>query len=139
MQTLNSFILYFFQPFPGRTFQYYTFAGILIILLIVLGIVLKLFIAKNRDDKSFRKLFKKYPKKLWYMSILLGVYLLVRYAQVPILSMRLFLYIILAAVAYLFYQIISTYLKDYPEEKKRRLARKSQNRYKVKKKKKRKK
>ena len=118
MQTLNNFILYFFLPVPGRTFQYYTFVSVLIAVLIILGIIFKLYIKKNRDDKAFRKLFKKFPKKLWIMAILLGIYLAMRYNYVPILSMRLFFYIILGLTGYLFYQVINAYLKKYPELKK---------------------
>lgn len=118
MQTLNNFILYFFLPVPGRTFQYYTFVGVLIAILAVLGIILAIYIKKNREDKAFRKLFKKFPRKLWTMAILLGLYLVVRYNYVPMLSMRLFFYILLGLTVYLFYQIINAYLKAYPELKK---------------------
>jgi len=131
MQTLNSFILYFFLPVPGRTFQYYTFVGILIGILIILGIILKVYIKKNKDDKAFRKLFKNFPRKLWIIAVLFGLYLIARYNYVPMLSMRLFFYIILVLTGYLFYQIINAYLKTYPELKKTLSRNHSNSNYKV--------
>lgn len=139
MQMFNSFFIYLFSPTPGRAFQYYNFIVILIVVLTILGIVLRVYIRKNRDDKPFRKLFKKFPSKLWILAILFTLYLLVRHYYVPFFSMRFLLYILLGATIYLAYKIINIYLKTYPEEKKLREKRHDQNRYTIKKKKKKKK
>lgn len=120
MQMFNSFFIYLFSPTPGRAFQYYNFIVILIVVLTILGIVLRVYIRKNRDDKPFRKLFKKFPSKLWILAILFTLYLLVRHYYVPFFSMRFLLYILLGATIYLAYKIINIYLKTYPEEKKLR-------------------
>lgn len=131
MQTLNNFILYLFNPSPGRSFEYYYFIGAIIAILIILGITLYIYIKKNRDDKTFRKLFKKYPSKLWTLAVLLALYLFIRYNYVPFFSMRFLLYILLAVTVYRGYQITNTYLKIYPEAKKDREKRHNQNRYKI--------
>lgn len=135
MQMLNDFILYLFSPSPGRAFQYYYFIGAIIAILTVLGIVLRVYIKKNRDDKTFRKLFKKYPSKLWTLAVIFALYLFVRYSYVPFFSMRFLLYILLGVTVYLGYQIINTYLKVYPEVKKLREKQHQKNRYKINKKK----
>lgn len=131
MQMLNDFILYLFSPSPGRAFQYYYFIGSLIAILTILGVILHVYIKKIRDDKTFRKLFKKYPSKLWTLAVLFTLYLLIRYNYVPFFSMRFLLYILLGISVYLGYQMINTYLKVYPEAKKLREKQHEKNRYKI--------
>ena len=139
MDTFNEIVIYLFHPTPGRAFGYYYFITALILLLTGLGIFLRIYIKKNREDKTFKKLFRKYPMKLWTLALVLALYLLVRYYYVPFFSMRVLFYTVLGITLYLFYQIINTYLKTYPAEKKRRDERTVQNRYKIKKKKRKKK
>lgn len=136
MQKFNDLVLYFFHPSPGRSFEYYYFIGALIAILVVLAIVLHIYIKKmNREDKTFRKLFKRYPSRLWTLAVLFTLYLLIRYNFVPFFSMRFLLYILLGVTVYLGYQMINTYLKIYPEAKKLREKQHEQNRYRIKKKK----
>lgn len=135
----NDFLIYLFTPTPGRAFQYYNFIIILVVMMLVLGIGLRLYIKKNREDKPFRKLFKKYPSKLWTLAVLFALYLAVRYYYIPFFSMRFLMYLLLGATVYLGYQMINTYLNTYPAEKKLREKRGEENRYIIKKKKKKKK
>lgn len=137
MQFFNDLLIYLFHPNPGKAFQYYYFVGTLVVLLAALGIFIHVYIKKSREDKSFRKLFRRYPSKLWTLAISLGLYLLIRYNQVPFFSMRFLFYVLLALTIYLLYLMINTYLKSYPAEKKRREERTDQNRYMMKQKKKR--
>lgn len=135
METFNNLVIYIFHATPGRAFQYYYFIGAVCVALIGVGIILKIYLKKNRQDKTFRKLFKKSPKKVWLMAACFAIYLLARNSYVPFFSMRFILYLLLGITVYMFYQMISTYLKVYPEEKKRRKEALEQNRYTIKKKK----
>jgi len=139
MNTLNNIIIYLFNPTPGRSFAYYYFISTLIVVLFLLGLFLKLYIKKNKEDKTFKKLFKQEPKKLWYLTIILLVYLFVRYYYVPFFSMRMLLFITIGVIIYKAYQLINIYLKLYPAEKKLREEKLEKKKYSIKRKPKKKK
>ena len=131
MNILNNIVLYLFNPAPGRPFAYYYFVGVTIILLLALGIFIRIYIRKNKDDKIFKKLFKKYPSKLWTMSIAMAIYLLARYNYIPFFSMRTLYYIIAGTTLYLIYDMVNSYLRKYPETKKMHHEQIAQNKYKI--------
>ncbi|MBU0667724.1 hypothetical protein KJ951_02705 [Patescibacteria group bacterium] len=139
MDILNTFVLYLFNPIPGRPFEYYYLVGIIVLLLLGLGIFIRVYNRKNKEDRIFRKLFKKYPSKLWTMAIALAIYLLARYNYIPFFSMRLLFYLIAATTLYLIYDIINSYLRKYPAAKKLHHEQMALNRYKISRKKKKKK
>ena len=136
METFNQIILYFINPTPGKTFGYYILLIVIILFLIGLSIYIKL---ESKKDKAFKKTLKKYITPLNTLSFLTLLYLIFRYYYVPLFSMRLFLYILLASIIYEIYAITKTYYKTYPKEQKRREERNNQNKYIPKKKKRKKK
>ena len=139
MDIVNQTILYFFSPNPGREFQYYILLGILIAIFIALTVLIYLYAKKHKDDKAFKKLFRNYPTKFIILAVLLGLYMLLRYNGVPFFSMRFLLYILIGSCIFVVAMAVKTYLKKYPEEKKRRDDRMALNKYIPKKKKKKKK
>jgi amino acid transporter len=118
MDTFYKLLSYVFNPAPGRSFGYYIVFGIIAGLCLALAIFLKIYIKKNKEDKAFRRIFKRFPTRLTYLSVILAAYLFFRYYAVPFLSMRFLLYVILASIIYLFYLLINSYLNKYPLEKK---------------------
>lgn len=135
MNTFNNIVLYFFNPAPGRDFLYYIPLAIIVALLAGLGIAIILRIKKNKQDKSFKKLFREFPTKLFLLAGLLAGYLFFRYYYVPFFSMRLFLCLILALSAYVIFKIVRTYQIAYPAEKTHRSHRLELNKWIPKKKK----
>lgn len=129
METFNSIVGYIFSPFPGRSFGYYILVIVIVIALFLLDLFIRIYIRKNKDDKIFRKLFRGFPSKIELLALSLAGYLIARYFNVAFLSMRMFLYLLLALVVFLIYLLASTYLKDYPEAKKRREDQISKNKY----------
>jgi len=138
MNTFNSIILYFFNPAPGRDFLYYIPLAIFAALLAGIGIAIILRIKKNKQDKSFKKLFRGFPSKLFLLAGLIVVYLFFRYYYVTFFSMRFLLCLVMAVSAYFIFVLIKTYKKNYPAEKSLRTQRLEKNKW-IPKKKKRKK
>ena len=135
MDTLKNLVKYIINMDPGRDFNYYIVLFVLAALLIGASIYFFVTIKQNKDDKMFRKLFKKYIVKLPILAACFLLYTGARYTQIPVLSARLVLYILLAILAIYIYKIVNSYLNVYPQMKKRHDEQVSGNKYLSKKKK----
>jgi amino acid transporter len=124
MNTFNNIIYYFFSANPGKTFTYSFLIIAIAILLIGLAIAIKYTIFKHKEDKPFRKIFKPWVPGLVTIAILLLLYIFFRSNQVPMLSMRFFLYLLVAISIYQFAGITYAYTKTYPELKAKKLIKK---------------
>lgn len=118
MTTLTKILEYFFSPIPAGNFQAMNILLALAVVGLIVSIGLRLYLKKQKEDKILRKLFRTLPGKIQTISIILAVYVGVRYIQMPFLSMRIMQYIILAAGAYVILRTVQTYYKEYPELKK---------------------
>ena len=136
MSFINDFIAYVFTPFPGKNFDYFWLIMAIIIILIAGSVFIRIYSAKHKDDKAFKKLLRPYRSKLDLLSVLLIIYLLCRNYGVPFLSMRFLLYIMLGVTAITIFLLMKKYIKEYPQLKKRREAQLEKNKYIPKKKKK---
>lgn len=118
MQTISSLFYYLFTPYPGSEFKFYIPMIILIILLIGGGIAFSIvYKMKKKEDPAFKKLFAKTAGRLILMGILFMILTLVRFESIPYFSMRLWLYLSLALLAFFVYITIKTYRTKYPKEK----------------------
>ena len=125
---LNS-LNYFFSPSPGKHFAYYIPLLVFAILLIALAIAIFIMVKQAKSDKAFRHIFKSYPQKLVIIGACLGLYLGCRYEQIPFLSTRFVLFIILAIAAIFLFLMGRSYLYTYPQEKKKYEEQEEKNKY----------
>lgn len=116
---MNNFLNYLFSPTPGSQMEFYIPLAALALFLIFISIIFSI-IYKNRKktDFAFKRLFKRLPKITFFIGFALGIYLLVRYENIPYFAMRLWLYIILFLILIFAFRYLKKYLKDYPKEKK---------------------
>ncbi|MBD3327708.1 hypothetical protein GF340_00205 [Candidatus Peregrinibacteria bacterium] len=124
MNTFNNIIYYFFNANPGKTFTYSFLIIAIAILLAGLAIAIKYNLYKHKEDKSFRKIFKPWLPGLIAVAVLLLLYIFFRSNQVPMLSMRFFLYLLVAISIYQMAGLIYAYTKKYPDLKKKKLNKK---------------
>jgi len=129
METINQIVGYFFGPFPGRAFAYYPHIIVLIVGILAFSLYLRLRIRKDKEDKTFRRLFRNFPGKLEITATALAVYILLRYYNIGFFSMRMMIYLILATTLILGYYIVITYVKKYPAAKKLRQNQMEKNKY----------
>jgi phosphatidylserine synthase len=129
MQPIYSLISYIFDPLPPTAFYYYIFLALLVAAILCCSFYLRLRIRKNKDDKTFRRLFRGFPAKLETVAVVIGINLLSRYYNVAFLSMRLILFVTLAIGAYLVYRMAIAHMKEYPSEKKRHHEQMEKNKY----------
>ena len=129
METFNQIVGYFFGPYPGRAFAYYPLLIAVIVGLLAFSLYLRLRIRKDKEDKTFRRLFRSYPVKIEISASAMTVYLLLRYYNVGFFSMRLMIYLISATTLILGYYIVITYIKKYPAAKKLRQNQMEKNKY----------
>lgn len=118
MTTLTKILEYFFSPIPAGNFQAMNILLALAIAGLLISIGLRIYLKKQKEDKILRKLFRSLPGKIQTVSIILLVYLGVRFIRMPFLSMRIMQYIILAAGLYVIARSAQLYYKEYPELKK---------------------
>jgi hypothetical protein len=118
MTFIYDILNYFFNPLPGATFNYYIPILVLIVLLAVVAVGLKIFIKKNKQDKALRKTLRQFPSRIIYMALLLLLSLACRYANINLLSMRLFFFAVIIWGLYICYQLYTAYKVKYPAMKK---------------------
>lgn len=118
MQQISDLFAYVFDPRPPLVFKYYVVLAILCAVMIGFSIFLRIWLKKQREDKTLKRCLRGYVGKIQLLAVFLAFYLFFRYTGVAYLSVRFLLYIILAAIAYLVFRISKTYFKDYPEMKK---------------------
>lgn len=117
MNSIKSIFSYFFSPVPGPQFKFYIPLIILIIALIAGGIAFSIFYKKKKkEDLAFKRLFKNTSKRLILFGILFLVLIMSRYQQIPYFSMRILIYISLAALMFFTYKTVKTAKIEYPEK-----------------------
>lgn len=137
MQPLGDFIRYFFNPFPGpMTNTFLVIAIVLALLIFGASIGLRIILKNKKEDKIFRKMFRSLPRKMQTVAILLGLYILARYLNMPYITIRFLMYILLGVEVYLIYKYAKVYLQEYPEMKERHAKQIELNKYLPRKKKK---
>lgn len=127
MNAFNNIIYYFFSANPGKTFTYSFLIIAIAVLLIGLAIAIKYTLYRHKEDKSFRKIFKPWVPGLIAVAILMLLYIFFRSNQVPMLSMRFFLYLLVAISIYQFAGLTYAYTKKYPDLKAKKLKKKKKN------------
>ena len=129
MTIILDLINYIFSPSPGKAFNYYLFLLVLAALLIAFSAYLFMLVKKAKEDKTFKKLFRKYPGNLITISVCILIYLGARYTQVPFLSTRFLLFIVLGTLIFFAVQMVNTYINIYPREKKKHHELMEKNKY----------
>jgi cell division protein FtsW (lipid II flippase) len=129
MSTIYALLSYTFAPSPGKPFYYYLFLLILAALLIAFSVYLTVAVKKAKEDKTFKRTFRKYPANLITIAICLLIYLGARYTQVPFLSARFLLFIVLITLIIIVVRMIGAYMTDYPREKKKHHELMEKNKY----------
>ncbi len=129
MQSFYNFITYIFSPVPPREFHYYIPLAVLAAILVAVSVYIYFHIKKNKEDKTFKRLFRSYPLKFETVAAVIAICLLSRYYGVVFLSTRILLFITLVVAAYLIYKMVRTYLKDYPAVKKHYHEQMEKNKY----------
>jgi cytochrome c biogenesis factor len=129
MSIIYEILSYIFSPNPGKPFYYYLFLLILAVLLIAVSIYLSFLVKKSKEDKTFKRLFRKYPANLITVAICILIYLGARYTQVPFLSARFLLFIVLITLIVIAVRISNTYINIYPAEKKKHHELMEKNKY----------
>jgi len=129
MQYIYNALSYIFDPIPPRSFAYYLVLAVIAVLLVAFSIYIRIYIRKNNQDKTFRRLFRGYPAKLETVAAVIAVCLLSRYYGVAFISTRILLFVTLLSLIYLLYKIVAVYLKTYPEQKKQHQELMEKNKY----------
>lgn len=118
MTTVKNFFYYFFRAVPESNFSYHIPLAIFIALLLIGAIVFSfIYRTKKKTDFAFKRLFRNLVKRLILFAVLLMIYLLVRYENIPYFSMRIWLYLIMGLVLFFAYRYIKIYKVEYPKEK----------------------
>jgi len=129
MSVILNLLQYLFQPLPLGQFKFYYILVIIAVAALVASIALKLFLRKQKEDKIFKKLFRNLPGKLFTIAILEGLYVLVRFEEMPYVSIRFLNLVILIYAAYIVFHYGQIYYKIYPAEKKHHQEQIRLNRY----------
>ncbi len=129
MRTLSNIFGYFFSPNPGKQFIYYYPLIALALALTIFSIYLMMLLKNKKDDKTFKRLFRSYPRKLQIIAFTILLYLGCRYTQIYFLSSRFILAIILIIIGVTAYFMVNSYINKYPQEKKKHHEQMEKNRY----------
>lgn len=118
MEKITAFLKSLVSPAaPGPEFNFYIPMIILAGLLIVGGMVFGFFYdKKKKTDFAFKRLFAKVSRNLYIFGALFLFLVAVRYESIPYFSMRLWIYISLAALIYVAYRNIQKYRTEYQLE-----------------------
>lgn len=108
-------VSYLFDITPGSKFQYTIEAVIFFVLLLASGIVLRQYL-RQRKDPSLKKVLKRYPGRLYAVSLIGLLIVILRTQGIPLFSMR-FLFILDALIGLaLIGKAWYLYKKVYPKE-----------------------
>ncbi|MBN1494550.1 hypothetical protein JW911_02295 [Candidatus Peregrinibacteria bacterium] len=111
------YLSYLFSPIPGAAFNYTLWIIIYGSALILAAILLKVFFSMNKNNKALKRTFRSAPGQLVWCGISIIMLALSRSSGIPYLSMRFFLF---AVIALSIYYIIKNILKifyTYPKMK----------------------
>ncbi len=118
MDLIYDFFRYFFHAIPGPKFSYYLPLLVLAAVLIIAGIVLKMYIRKHSsDNKAFRRMFGHIPYQLIWIAVFFLVSLFGRYEKFPLLGARFVLYITALYAVYVIGKSAYNYVKVYPQQR----------------------
>lgn len=109
---------YLFDIYPSASFNYYLPLTIYFLFLLFTRFALKSYF-RGKKAPILKRLLRKLPGRLTYLSILGFILLLIRYQNIPILSMRFFLLLVLILSLVFVGKSLYIYYKIYPIEKKR--------------------
>ena len=133
MDTVQSFLGYFFTSIPGKEFAYYKAFYLFIAILFVSAIIFSQnYKKKKKTDVAFKRCFKNVSNRLITFAIIFGILMLLRYEQIPYLSTRILLYLTSLIFLYWLYKTVKTYkvtylkAKGHQEEKKHSLKEKKE-------------
>jgi|WetSurMetagenome_2_1015567.scaffolds.fasta_scaffold472708_1 hypothetical protein len=129
MQIVFNFIQYVFDPLPPYLNLFLIPLIALAVIFIGFSIFLRIKVKKEKNDKTFRRLFRVWPSKLETVAVTLAIYMLARYYRVAFISTRIILFLTVLAACYVIYRITKTYLVEYPVEKKRHIRQMEKNKY----------
>lgn len=108
---------YLFDPTPGSKNHYYIPLIIIFAIFIIGSILCKKYLKKHKKNQALRRLFKNTPRNLMTIGIIGLLLLAIRYENLPYLSMRFFLWLLIIITIVFFAKTIYTYTKKYPIEK----------------------
>ena len=121
MNTIYSFLRYFFQPrpgIPGSPFRFYVALFIVVGLLIAHGIFVKWKIKKfGHGNRTFKRLFGHLVEASYWFASLILLNIFGRYERFPLLGARFVLYSTLLIALYVYGKAVYKYFKIYPAEK----------------------
>ena len=114
MEFIKSTLKYVFNPIPGRGFDYYIYFYILAGLLILGGIIFKIYYEKNRKKNlALKATFRNLSKRAVTLGILFAFLMLARSEEIPYFSMRFLLGVLILISLYFIYHYVKVYKKDY--------------------------
>lgn len=108
---------YLLDPTPGSANHYYIPLIITFALLMIGGVLCKKYLRQHKKDQALRKLFKNTSRNLMALGIIGLLLIAIRYENLPYLSMRFFLWLLVIITIVFFAKTIYTYIKKYPVEK----------------------
>lgn len=129
MSTIFTYLKYLFEPLPYGKFEYFWILLGIAIALFVISIIVRILLMKKKEDKIFRKHFRKLPGTLQTLALFEGLYVLLRSLRLPYFSMRILHYIILLVTLYVVIKYVKTFVQAYPQAKKLREEQLEKNRY----------
>ncbi len=116
---ISNLLSYFFAKAPGApSIKVYSVILIIQALLVIGGLILgKVYNNKKKSDIAYKKLFKKFHKRLITLGIILIFLTLVRFENIPYFAMRIWTYLTLALAAAVIIFYGKQYLKEYQKMK----------------------
>lgn len=117
---------YLFKLVPPAKFQYYWILLIFFLTIFICSLILN---KKIRKNFILKKLLKKKLNHLKILGIIGLILLFCRYTQIPYLSMRAGLLIIILAIIYVIARSIYVYQKEYPHHVQHFIDKKEKNKY----------
>ena len=118
MEKIKSFFKYLFSINPGKEFEYYIPMIVLIAILIAGSIVFSyIYTNRKNHDFAFKRLFKKTSTRMTLLGLLFAALTVFRYEKIPYFSMRIWLFLSFALLAYFVYANIKKFKIDYKREK----------------------
>jgi uncharacterized membrane protein SirB2 len=129
MQTIYDAIKYLFNPLPTGDNSYYIPLAVLTLIFLAISFLIRFQIKKNKENKTFRRMFRAFPSKLETIAGITIIYMLCLYYRLAFLSTRILIIGTLLIGCYIVYKLARSYIKEYPVEKKRHAEQLEKNKY----------